>query len=743
MAEAHGFAGHTYGDAGILSYRLANQQMGDQVGNLGSSRHTDQEPRFSIVGATAELYPPSKAVQPIPSSHLWHVGREQQRWLTKFHPEAAMGNFCFQEPLRDDMAKFKTAETSPSDGSLLALGTMQTVSGRQDGDKAVPFMASATGVSGELLRLTVADQTDWEWGDSEDVSLKLSVIDPLQNEREIIWATDGLPITQIKYVQGLSNQDYALNMHSATLLSPFRKFWAPEENNNRILAVENCPTTESRVFVLTEKNIVWAEIRHDQDRPKILAVIPHVGDVFSMPKMTTCAVKDGTSMVFTFSTKTKQLSVYWFKAEDDGPVRWHRHVTSLPSPVGPSSSPTHVSQITVTPLHLNLSGSKWPSGLGAKYKKAGVEFFQVNLLSNNLSLRYGIYATVYAPGQEVVPPTKRLPRFIGPRWRKRRDHLLRRFEDTFVLPDGSRAPLTTWYQLADAVGDDAELGDVSNGMETEIEKLFDASDENKGVPQIRHFSEKEPADALVGFAYLFRNYCSLWLGSPGSGLTDEVQQQRKVWIAEVARNMLFSCYGVLVQDVPVFGPQRLEAPQRTSREPPSSNMLTSSPRSSQLSQAASESTDVHDSALARLSLLAPSLSTEPTSSKSHSLLSYWPAERGHNPEHYVSTVAVASDDRFRDARERLQRKEARRKSHVDKFRRQSMMRQGTGRDPEDEVMGSSPGPTRVQVLSSQAGPSSSQTQAQSLPPLTMSQPVSGAFGARKKKSKPKRKSGFR
>ncbi len=281
-------------------------------------------------------------------------------------------------------------------------------------------------------------------------------------------------------------------------------------------------------------------------------------------------------------------------------------------------------------------------------------------------------------------------------------------------------------------------------METEIEKLFDAADENKVVPQVRRFNDKEPADALVGFTYLLNEYTNLWLDSPESRITNDVQEQRKVWVAEVARNMLFSSYGVLVQDVPVFGPQNLEVSQTPGREPASSAMLTSSPRSSQPSLAPSESNDGSDGAISRLRLLAPSLATtELTSSKPHNLLSYWPAERGHDPELYVSTVVVASDDKFRGARERLQKKEARRRSHVDKFRRQSMMRQSTGRDREDEVMGSSPGPTRMQAMSSQAGPSSSQTQAPSMPPLTMSQPVSGAFGARKKKAKTKRKSGFR
>ncbi|KAM0739692.1 hypothetical protein ACQRIT_004876 [Beauveria bassiana] len=995
MAETYGFPGHLYGDAGILSYRLANQHLGDQVGSLNSSRHTDKEPRFSIVGETAELYPPSKSALPRASSEVWRARRVQQRWLIKSHPEAAMGNFVFQEPLREDMAKFKTAEMLPNEGPLLAIGSMSTVTGRHDDNKPVSFLASATGASGELLRLTVADQTNWGWGDGEDASLQLPVIDPLQSEKETVWAADGLPIARIKYAEGLANQVHvrwllvqkgtsttilqpehhtvlvtetqitggsltgnsaglikanpileinhtdtggnahsdvvfspaargqtpllalidecgfwtiwdlmgtyrvgvksvrimqracghistgplsefpahhqysaekhglvvvsepkdakrdpletdkrtgssgstapillmwkgdrlqAVDMHTASVVSPLKKFWVPEGKYNRILDVQNCPTTRSRVFILTEKNLVWAEVRQEQDRPTILLTIPHVGEASSMPIMTTCALEDGVAMVFTFSVKTDQLSVYWFETEDQGPVRWHRHITSLASGKDSSRS-AHISQITVTPLYLDLPSKKHPVGLGTEYKAAGVVFFQVNLLLDDLSIRYGIYATVYTPEQKIVLPTKRLAWSMTKQqrqWKKRRNHFLQHYENTFVLPDGmtekdlasamgrrvvgedrlvehketevkvpqpvrlnmqtlcrsiggslaetqrqgpkglprdlfealqdmfdssepgERTPLATWHQLAEAVGDDAELDNIDNGMETEMGKLFDTADENKVVPQIRRFNDKEPADALVGFTYLFGEYCNFWLDAPESRITNDVQEARKAWVAEVARNILFSSYGVLIQDVPVFGPQRLEESQRTSREPASSAVLTSSPRSSQLSPAPSDSNEGSDGALSRLRLLAPSLAAAgPVSSKSHNLLSCWPTERGHDPKYYVSTVAIAADDKFRDARERLQKKEAKRRSHVEKFRRQSMMRQSMGHDREEEVMGSSPGPMRMQYMSSQVGPSSSQTQAPSMPPLTMSQPVSGAFGARKKKSKPKRKSGFR
>lgn len=902
-----------------------------------------------------------------------------------------MANFCFQEPLGEDMSKFKTAETCSNDKPLFAIGTMPSITGRQE-TQPVPFLASATGESGERLRLTVADKADWQWGDSKDASLRLSVIDPRQSEREISWASDGLPITQIKYVEGLSNQLYvrwllvqkqssttilqpnhhpvpmpvneatddslradstalvqanpilklrpaetggnahsdvvfspaafgqdpllavidecgfwsiwnimgtrrqgldtirlgprvcghikdgllpafptqhkymaekhgllcmslpdrqegdpleaptrsesrappvlllwksdqiqAINMHSGGKLSPLKKFWAPDGKSNRILDVQHCPAAKDRVFILTEQSLVWAEIRRGHKHPLILHSVPHIGLVSAGMKLTTCALVGGTAMAFIYSVKTSQMAVYWLTVNEiGGAVHWHRHVTSLPG-AGDFPAPSSIYQISVTPLDLQISGDGYPSGLGSGYKRAGVDFFQVNMISDTLGIRYGIYTTTYSPGQEIMLPTKRLGWSMTEQqrqWKKRRKHFLQHFENTFVLPDGMtekeltsvlqrrdagedelggqkepepkitqpvrlnmerlcrsigrnlaeaqrsgprglprdlleaikemfeasepghRAPLATWHQLAEAVGDEAELDDVENDMQTEIENLFDSVDENKVIAQVRRFHEKEPADSLIGFAYLYNEYCNFWLDAENSRLSEEVQDIRRSWVAEVARNMLFSSYGVLIQDVPVFGPQNLEVSQgHSSRAPASSALLTSSPRSSQFSQEP-ESTGGTDGAISRLRLLAPSLASMDVTSKPHSLLSYWPAERGHDTDSYVSTVAVAADDKFRDVRERLQRKEAKRRSHVDKFRRQSMMRQSIGRGQDEEPRGSSPGPTRVQVMSSQTGPSSSQTQAPSMPPLTMSQPVSGAFGARKKK-KPKRKSGFR
>lgn len=125
--------------------------------------------------------------------------------------------------------------------------------------------------------------------------------------------------------------------------------------------------------------------------------------------------------------------------------------------------------------------------------------------------------------------------------------------------------------------------------------------------------------------------------------------------------------------------------------------------------------------------------------KQASILSYWPTERGIDTKDYISSIAVASDKQFDESRERLRKREAKRKAQ-EKFKRPAFMRQGFPSEErrKDEQLGTQPGP--AQILSSQVVPPSSQIQGQ---PVTMSQPVAGAFGDRKKVKKGKKKSGFR
>lgn len=255
--------------------------------------------------------------------------------------------------------------------------------------------------------------------------------------------------------------------------------------------------------------------------------------------------------------------------------------------------------------------------------------------------------------------------------------------------------------------------------------------------------------SLVSLQYLQRYFSELWIDPVKDMLTGDMQQIRRIWVTELARDAFLSSYGIMYQDTPLLGPSSSEVPEeeaqrfRTGPQNTSSQITTPSRSSSRdvgsspaPSPAASIIFGGTDEAVQRLQLLAQSLDTgRPDVSKRSKVLSYWPKERGVDPSDYVSSVARANEELFRDAKERLQRIEAKRKARSEKFRRPAFMRQGL---PDINPM-SPMRPPPVQAMSSQAAPDATQQG----PAVTMSQPVSGLFGDRKKAKKGKRKSGFR
>lgn len=130
----------------------------------------------------------------------------QKRWLLNSHPEAFMGNAALRGLLEENMERFQKFEGEASDRPLLAIGQMTNI---RDASRVTgaSVLAVATGESGELLRLARVDESKWQWGQNKDVGLKLSVIDPDDQEEEVIWASDGLPISQIKFATSLSRYD--------------------------------------------------------------------------------------------------------------------------------------------------------------------------------------------------------------------------------------------------------------------------------------------------------------------------------------------------------------------------------------------------------------------------------------------------------------------------------------------------------------------------------------------------------
>lgn len=285
-------------------------------------------------------------------------------------------------------------------------------------------------------------------------------------------------------------------------------------------------------------------------------------------------------------------------------------------------------------------------------------------------------------------------------------------------------------------------------LRDEMEKMLDENTEKVVVTPLQLYNQNEMPMSLVSLQYLQRHFSDVWIDPIKGILTEDMQQVRRIWITELAREAFLSSYGIMYQDIPLLGPSSSEVLEeesqrsRTGRQIGSSQITTSSRSGSRdigsspaASPAASAVFNGTDEAVERLRLLAQSLDTDrPDVSKQSKVLSYWPKERGIDPSDYVSSVARANEELFRDAKERLQRIEAKRKARSEKFRRPAFMRQGL---PDINPL-AAVRPPPVQVMSSQAAPEATQQQTA----VTMSQPVSGPFGDRKKK-KVKRKGGFR
>ncbi|KAL7808332.1 RNA polymerase I-specific transcription-initiation factor domain-containing protein [Trichoderma aethiopicum] len=321
--------------------------------------------------------------------------------------------------------------------------------------------------------------------------------------------------------------------------------------------------------------------------------------------------------------------------------------------------------------------------------------------------------------------------------------------------DQGRLPLLTWREVAETMLRDSTFEPPDETMRDEMERLLDENNEKTIVTPLYQYNRDEMILSLASLQYFQRYFAELWIDPVRNVLSEDMHQIRRIWVTELARDVFLSSYGIMYQDIPLLGPASSELPEEESQRSRaglqfgSSQIATSSRSSSRdwasspaQSPAASTTFAGPDEAVQRLRLLAKSIDTDKTdASRRSNVLAYWPKERGVDLNEYVSSVARANEELFRDAKERLQRMEARRKARSEKFRRPAFMRQGL---PDINPMNSM-APTRpapMQIMSSQGGPEATQTQVPVM--TTMSQPVSGLFGDRKKvKKKQKKKLGFR
>jgi RNA polymerase I-specific transcription initiation factor RRN6 len=337
-----------------------------------------------------------------------------------------------------------------------------------------------------------------------------------------------------------------------------------------------------------------------------------------------------------------------------------------------------------------------------------------------------------------------------------------------------RLPLKTWKEIGDQTGP-MNLASYNNTEQPDILDLFLGDDGQTVVTQLGRQTSEEWIRELVSLSHLNQTYVDLWLDPVEGRLPEEEEEIRKGWIADLAKDMFLATAGVMVQDTPLLGTASQGGDERT--QPTQSSAIRTMPSQTSngdipSSPSSTTSNTTSDAAIRRLQLLAPSLRMDKMeTAKQSSVLSRWPTERGVSTDDYISSVAIASDRKFEDARLRLQRMENKRKAHAEKYRLPPTMRQGGESTPKARKLQNRTGglgapprssqmrphredpaelppmpaaPMPAQFMSSQQGmPSSSQSQGFFGPSIAMSQPVPGNFGDRKKAKKPKRKSGFR
>ncbi|KHN98218.1 RNA polymerase I-specific transcription initiation factor RRN6-like protein [Metarhizium album ARSEF 1941] len=647
------------------------------------------------------------------------------------------------------------------------------------------------------------------------------------SQRVLVWNSERISLLDVE-ADSVPTYSYVLSSQSRA-------------KSGLILDIQSSPSNENHAFVLTTHQVIWLDLLPEAvepgtiARPKALLACSHIGLWNEGCNMSVCSVSENQtdgSMVLVFSPSTDQLTVYWFNFSSETELpQWHRHTTSL-SERGKAPSLSKAQTIRVQPAKLDLSAVGDESGPGTKYARAGIKFYQVTILDEDLAVRYCICATSIDPSLEVSLPTSRIGWSKSEnrrRWKRRRKRLLSHMGDIFVLPDGmtdkdldsllkqqrsrpgdentsdevvvSKArpvllkldplaqkitsqlqatisqgvrglpthlvdairrvtergveegsfPLTSWMEIVSTLEQPINYGDPNEGMEAEIEGLLDNADEHVAVTQLRRRHADDPPGSLLSYPFFIKELSELWLAPVADSLPKDKQGVREIWVTEIAKDMFLSSYGVTVQNVALFGPRGSEAAEKSRinlfQARSSSQLPCSSQAMAPSSQVSASADDAPDAAFQRLKLLAPTIKQGALGSlRPPKILSYWPTERGVATEDYVSSIVLATEEKLSLAKRRLQRIETKRRAQSEKFKRPAFMRQGfpasDGLGEDSSTMGMRPPP--VQAMSSQQRiPDSSPSIGIMGPSVTMSQPVSGVFGDRKRVKKGKRRSGFR
>ncbi|KPM43393.1 hypothetical protein AK830_g3201 [Neonectria ditissima] len=665
--------------------------------------------------------------------------------------------------------------------------------------------------------------------------------DPSQDSEEV-----GGSAARSRHVLLWNHESFeVVDLVSRMALPRLPNFTKAKAKPDWIVDIRVSPVNQNHVFVLSRQHLYWIDLfSPGQDeaasaKPSVIIACLHLIDEEDL-RMTTCRASDrkdeNGSLVFTYSLKHSQMHAYWFgnSAEQNLP-QWHRQVFSLPRDSNATHVASEIQSFEVHPASLVPLGGL-ANGLGYKYLRSGVRFYQGTVLGKDLSVRYCIFASVLDQNTDISLPTTWIGRSRSEqaqRWKKKRRDFIRHMGNTFVLPDGmfeedleflvqpnpllrassgfgnpppklkngpiqlkldtlcqaiqtsiarsatephceissgllsavhetidnglatGRLPLTTWKEIEAKLGpSEQDAGD--DAAQHDMLDLFLKDDGETIVTQLGRRSPNQSSGSLISLSQLTQSFSELWLEPLEGRLSEDSVEARRGWVADLAREVFLATAGVMVQDTRLLGVGSSESALHSSQNRWDSIPIKSSQSigSSIPSSPVSTSINAEDAAIRRLRLLALSLVPgKMVSAKSSSVLAHWPTERGVSTDDYVSSVAVASDRQFDEARQRLQKIETRRKAHAEKYKVPAFMRQGSSqvsrRKAEAPDLPALPTqPKRVPVIqqalsSQQRVPESSQSVGLSGPSVTMSQPVPGMFGDRKKAKKAKKRSGFR
>ncbi|KAL0782605.1 hypothetical protein CaCOL14_000511 [Colletotrichum acutatum] len=195
MADAREETSRLYGPPKITI--IPHEGIEDGPPQLHMSRVPGQAQALRIIQAPEILYPASLSTELAPSTTVWDSQRVQRRWLFNAHPEAFAGSSEAASFLYEGLAQLMRPDAAPTTQPLMTISQMADVTNHTR-VVPVPVLATAAGESGELLRLSKIEETNWQWGENESPALRMLSIDQHDKEESVLWSSDGAPILQIK-----------------------------------------------------------------------------------------------------------------------------------------------------------------------------------------------------------------------------------------------------------------------------------------------------------------------------------------------------------------------------------------------------------------------------------------------------------------------------------------------------------------------------------------------------------------